>query len=206
MSFEVEIVQSPSNKFYNVTCDGCGIALKSATRPHGVTQTEDGEVWDCLQPEDTLIVNLQGGYGCAIDPMGDLLPSEETLLFCLECTRKLGQQWPAIGKTIQKACSASVGHHCSKVKEFVWETLVGCCGNFCSSCGEDGSYSIGYEVENDRYSRRIVQCDCGFVGPSKWGWEMTLRKGDSVVLVKEPFVPDEQAALETLELLKKMEV
>lgn len=69
-------------------------------------------------------------------------------------------------------CSSSLGHHCCKEKKFVWRTLTNCCYDYCSNCGSHGSLTHGLSVEDDIYSRRIVDCrHCGTVAPGVWSWE-----------------------------------
>lgn len=123
MSFEVEILPRHPEKIYrNVTCDGCGFALKNM----GPIRDDPNE-WEHLMPDDALILRLDGGYGMAIDPYGNTSQDELTKLLCGDCTRKLCEQWPAIAKTVQAHCSSTLGHYCSKERKFVWKKLSNCC-------------------------------------------------------------------------------
>jgi hypothetical protein len=173
MSFDVETLPRQPKKLYrNVKCDGCDIDLKWVGHP-----SDDPKVWeDYLQADDTLILNLEGGYSMAIDPCGDATEQELKILFCGKCTKKLCEQWPAIAKTVMKHCSSSLGHHCSKERKFVWRTCSDCCNTYCKECGRSGCSQIGIEYDNDiYYSRRIIDCSqgCGYQGSGIWEWEVS---------------------------------
>lgn len=171
MPFDVEhLPKQPERLYRNVTCDGCGAALKPV-----YTDRDDG-AWSCLQPDDALEIHLVGGYGMAVDPF-DADRHELINLFCAACVQRLCAQWPSIAKIVQAHCSASLGHHCTKERAFVWRTYAACCGSLCAKCGAYGSWQLGLETEGDIYSRRIVKCACGHVGPGKWEWERTETKG-----------------------------
>jgi len=164
MGFDVEILPRKPDKIYsNVTCDGCGKATKNISSD------------EYLQPDDALILRLEGGYGMAIDPCCDntLTDSKYTKIFCKLCLKKLCEQWPTFLKTIQEGCSSSMAHHCSKVRSFIWEP-ISCCATYCNGCGRSGSYIVGLEIEGDIYSRRVVNCltGCGLVAPGIWSWEI----------------------------------
>lgn len=165
MGFE-KIVVPKKVMYRNVTCDGCGEALKQVD---GV----DSEDWDFLQPDDALILYLDGGYGMFID---SIHASEEELtkILCCECAKKFWELFPKIGESLKKHLSASVGHKCSKYRKFVWRTISECCVSYCSKCGRDGTMIVGREIDGDFYSHEIVNCitGCKYIGPGIWGWEV----------------------------------
>lgn len=185
MSFDVEVVRQPEKLYRNVKCSGCEVALTPVSG--GIR--EDG-AWEHLQPDDTLVLKLDGGYGMAIDPMGEASESDLTILLCRNCTPKMCEQWPAIAKVVQEHVSSSLGHHCSKEKKFVWRPYSDCCYIYCSNCGVSAmnervwveipdELNPGYTkyVEHDRYHRWDVKCKkCGVEGPSVWGWEKVPKE------------------------------
>lgn len=162
MTFKVETLpRQPKQKYYDVTCDGCNVEVKKVFSD------------EYLQPDDCLILRLEGGYGMAIDPDGDGSSDPlYTKIFCKDCLMRLCEQWPTFQKTIENGCSSSIGHHCSKERKFVWKPS--CCHMYCKGCGRDGSYMVGLENPDDIYSRRIVNCltGCGDVAVGVWNWEI----------------------------------
>lgn len=169
MAFTTKIqeVKVAEKRYYDVTCDGCNIPLEQI----GPEEEEGG--WRCLQADDALILNLEGGYAMAIDPI-DASKDDLTTIFCGECTRKLCEQWPAISKIVRKNCSFSLGHECSKERKFVWKSLTDCCYSYCVKCGRSGTLYMGLENPEDRYSHPIIDCltGCKNIGPAIWSWEV----------------------------------
>lgn len=151
MSYNVKYPVSPSAKYTDVTCDGCGIQLKP-----GGPIAEYGSAWNSLQPDDSLIVHLVGGYGMAIDPCVDFTEQEFNILFCRDCTIKLCDQWPVIAKTVKKHCSSSIGHSCYKEESWVWKPYSDCCRLYCSGCGK--ASSDVKENPNNVFSRPELDC------------------------------------------------
>lgn len=165
---KIEEVIKTEKLYYDVRCDGCNSLLRKICPRHD----GEGEGWECLQADDALILNLEGGYGMVIDPV-DASEDELKTIFCGECTRKLCNQWPAISKIVERNCSSSLGHKCSKERKFVWKSLTDCCYIYCSNCGRSGS-PYGLEDPEDIYSRRIVNCltGCKNIRPGIWHWEV----------------------------------
>jgi hypothetical protein len=105
MSYDVVVVDQPQKLYRNVRCDGCSAVLKHVEP----SLVRDDGTWECLQPDDALVVCLNGGYGMAIDPCVGSTESELTQLFCGTCVKKLCTQWPSIARVVEKFCSSSLG-------------------------------------------------------------------------------------------------
>lgn len=208
MGFEVETLPKHPEKIYrNLICDGCGSKLKNI---QPVFDNTDG--WSCLQPDDALILNLEGGYGMAIDPC-HALEQELTKLFCGLCVQKLSQQWPCIAETIQNHCSTSLGHFCAKERQFVWRTLSHCCYVYCSRCGEFAGTRLNLSDSSDRYSRIIINCsECGSSLPGLWSWEIKSYRWyldyyqDGLDQRSGPFSSEEEAKIAERDMIKKVGV
>lgn len=172
MSFDVERPKKqPAALYRNVKCDGCGEPLRNVG-----PSVEGSDAWPCLQPDDALILELVGGYGMAIDPFGDATDSDLAKIICGKCLPKLCEQWPCFMETIQKHCSSSLGHHCSKERKFVWRTYSDCCNSVCEKCGQHiGSFTGKRQDSTDEYSRPIGICyRCNHEGPCPRAWEGTV--------------------------------
>lgn len=174
MTFEIQTKSTSKveNVYHNMRCDGCDSLLKNSHR-HALDGSDEYVCNGALQPDDALILKLEGGYGCAIDPCCDTSKNQLFIkMFCKTCLKKLCEQWPTFQKTVETECSSSIGHNCSKLRKFVWEQP--CCYGYCEGCGRKESYTIGLEIDNDIFSRRIIKCfDCGLTAPGIWNWEIT---------------------------------
>lgn len=165
MSYTIKVING-KQRYYDVTCDGCNDRLLSATP---VLVHEDGG-WPCLQPDDALTLNLSGGYGEAIDPFGYAAEDDLRIVLCNKCTIRMCDEWPAIKKIVQQHCSPSLGHHCSRSKQFEWSSAYDCCRVFCSKCGRNATTLFF----NGRYERRTAKCFCGVTALGIWKWEATV--------------------------------
>ncbi len=79
MSFEREKTNIPEYYYRNVRCDWCKSELKMVA--------ESKEPYRCLQPEDALIIQLQGAFGMMIDFISN--SPNTTLICCKACVPKL---------------------------------------------------------------------------------------------------------------------
>lgn len=82
MSFDREKTNVPEYYYRNVKCDWCKSELKMVC--------ESKEPYRYLQPEDALILQLQSGYGLAVDFVSN--QPNTTLICCKVCLPKLCQE------------------------------------------------------------------------------------------------------------------
>lgn len=84
MTFSKEVINhEPTKRYWAMACDFCGREL-----PTVYASNDDGSS-RCLQPEDALILRLEGGYGQSIDPCGHGTEEDLTMLICDPCIAKV---------------------------------------------------------------------------------------------------------------------
>lgn len=190
MSFEVEHIRAPQKLYRNVKCSGCDAPLKPV-----FTDRDDG-AWTHLQPDNALILLMDGGYSMAIDPCGDASESDLTIILCEKCIPKMCEQWPCIGRVVQVHISSSLGHDCAKEKKFVWRNSK-CCDIHCPQCkswaANDRIWETIPDEENPGYTKNVlhgpyhrwnIKCKkCEFQGPSVWAWEMEPQPARQYILI-----------------------
>lgn len=165
MTFVVKEIETKQNvKVYGeYKCDGCYKDIKVTFCDQEVEYSRS------FQPDDALIVKLDGGYGCAIDPMCEDDYKDLTKIFCKKCLKKLCLQWPTFFAVIRNGCSSTIGHHCSKTKKFSWKNSSNCCRTYCSKCGDSGGYYV-QQNENGRYLKECYVCKT--TNEFLFGWEV----------------------------------
>lgn len=105
MSFKAErLPRQPEYLYRDVRCDGCDAELELAV-PFA---REDG-AWESLQPKGALEVRIGGGYGMAVDPIGEV-PHKFIKLFCKACTGKLCAEWPCFEAAIKPKTRVTIAN------------------------------------------------------------------------------------------------
>jgi hypothetical protein len=80
-------------------CASCQAALEPA---QPVSVGDDG-LWDSLQPDGALLVQLAGGYGMAVDPTDRREVDALTFLLCASCVRSFAQANPWLAAPLRDA-------------------------------------------------------------------------------------------------------
>lgn len=184
MPYDVEHVRVSPKKYSNVRCCSCDIPLRNLnfdSCDFSSPTTTSGY----LQPNDALIIKLEGGYGMMIDPFDE---TDDTLsvLLCRTCAIDLCEKCPPIKKIVQRNICSSIGHECTKERAFVWRPR-NCCRLSCASCSCSPGYfpDIKRENENDVYSAMIGTCSsCKHYGRYDFAWEKT-KDADGIHQVPE---------------------
>ncbi len=184
MPFDMD-PQPQNPKFYYRNCDGCDAPLKYVG-----PEAKDG-AWTSLQADDALMIQLSGGYGMAIDPCMEPEPAL-TQLFCAKCCERLCAQWPSIARVIERHCSSSMAHHCTKTKSFVWTPSTHC-DEYCSACGRWGANNRVWDYETSKpigcatwYDRPTIACECGVTALAVWDWERVDRCSKHDIALQPP--------------------
>lgn len=112
--------QTESWGYVDVTCSACEVELKPVFPGH----TDNDGVWEGLQAENALILNIEGGYGMFIENI-NVGPDEGLFILCERCVKKLMDENPWMAPFLKEHITAGVAHVCDD-EQFVWVPYGDC--------------------------------------------------------------------------------